>query len=129
MSRKILLVNAVRYRAHYYRTASGKEPAADFIESLNKKKRATLMAAIREILCEQGIDVCASEWGKNLGKGLCEFRVREKGVLLRVLFHAHGDKMVLLLSGYDKGRKPSKKKQDAEIDRARKYLADYKRNN
>lgn len=118
----------MKYKIDYYQTASGKEPAFDFIDSLPKKKRATLMSAIREILGEQGIDVCGETWGKHLGKGLCEFRVRERGVLLRVFFHAHGDKQILLLSGYDKGRKSNPKKQNEEVARARKYLADWKAN-
>lgn len=55
--------------------------------------------------------------------------VRERGgsVLLRVFFHAYGDKLVVLLGGYDKGRRPSKKKQEeAEIVRARKRLREFK---
>jgi hypothetical protein len=43
-------------------------------------------------------------------------------VLLRVFVHFHGDKVILLLSGYDKGEDPSKKRQEREIAAARKYL-------
>jgi len=116
------------YRAYFYKTSSGKQPAKDFIEALSTRKRATLRAAIQEILQEQGIDVCATEWGKNLGKGLCEFRVRDRGVVLRMFFHAHGDKLILLLSGFDKGRRGGGKRQQKAIDQARQYLADFKNN-
>jgi len=75
--------------------------------------------------------------------GIFEFRVRhdavtilrERGlpvpehlretstdVLLRVFCHAHGKKVVLLLAGYDKGKEPSVKRQNAEIKRARQRL-------
>ena len=43
-------------------------------------------------------------------------------MLLRVFSHLHGDKIVLLLSGYDKGASPSGKRQQKEIARARGHL-------
>ena len=36
--------------------------------------------------------------------------------------HSHGNKIVLLLAGYDKGRDPSEKRQQKEITRVRKCL-------
>jgi hypothetical protein len=47
-------------------------------------------------------------------------------VLLRVFFHAHGTKLILLLSGYDKGERPSKIHQNAQIEQARQYLKRWK---
>lgn len=79
--------------------------------------------------------------------GLFEFRIRHKAeeivarfgdespvdrsgapesVLLRVFVHFYGQKVVLLLGGYDKGRAPSPKRQQAEIKEARKLLAQFK---
>lgn len=49
-----------------------------------------------------------------------------ENVLLRVFFHAHGDRLILLLGGYDKGRDPSKKRQQSEIDAARMRLTEWK---
>ncbi|MCY4620460.1 MAG: hypothetical protein OXD34_01295 [bacterium] len=48
-------------------------------------------------------------------------------VLLRVFVHFYGDRIVLLLGGYDKGRYPQKKRQQREIARARKSLRQFKR--
>jgi len=48
-------------------------------------------------------------------------------ILLRVFFHAHGDKLILLLGGYDKGRDPSKRRQQKEIEVARKRLGEWRR--
>lgn len=94
-------------------------------------KRLAMLAALEQILAEQGQDVCRSSWGKALGGGLFEFRVRHTAaeirrlfggdppaqpgdhegppgkVVLRAFCHAHGDKVVLLLGGYDKGADPS----------------------
>ena len=85
-----------------------------------------LVEALRLVLAERGPDVCRTEWGKPLGEGLYEFRVRHTAkeiaamfggvppggkagerVLLRVFFHAHGKRVVLLLGGYNKGKDPS----------------------
>jgi hypothetical protein len=75
-----------------------------------------------------------SEWLKPLGDGLHEFRVRHSAeevsrmfadelpgtapaepVLLRVSVHFHGNNVVLLLSGHDKGEDPSEKRQQRAI--------------
>ena len=45
----------------------------------------------------------AARRSKAARRGLFEFRLREENVLLRVFCHAHGSKIVLPLSGYDKG--------------------------
>lgn len=89
-----------------------------------------------KILQHQGVAVCGTEFGKQLGEGLFEFRVRQKPgdvmkgkkklppeeILLRVFCHAYGDKIVLLLNGYDKSEDVSANRQDAEITEARRRL-------
>jgi hypothetical protein len=52
---------------------------------------------------------------------------RREQILLRVFVHFHGSRMVLLLGGYDKGKDPGERRQQREIDRARKCLADWRR--
>lgn len=94
----------------------------------------------------RGIDVVGTEFGKALGKGLYEFRLRwtakevadkvsvalaetpgeSESILLRVFFCTAGRKIILLLSGYDKGIDGSSRRQDAEIARARKCLTAYR---
>lgn len=87
-----------------------------------------------------------SDFGKNLGGGLYEFRVdqdaeqilRKTGrhpkrepdegkILLRLFFHAHGNRLILLLAGYDKAEHTSKAYQNKEIEAARKLLDHWKR--
>jgi putative component of toxin-antitoxin plasmid stabilization module len=95
------------------------------------------------VLARSGIDLARSEWLKPLGEGLFEFRIRHDAVeieamfanasvsgarsrgpaLLRVFCAFHGNKVVLLLGGYDKGRDDSAKRQQREIKAARKMLA------
>jgi hypothetical protein len=136
-----------RYKIEFFRSADGSEPVRRFIDSLSNNKRDALIAALRQILARQGLDVCRSEWGKQLGGGLAEFRLRHderevlaregiaepylpesspEKILLRVFFHAHGKRLILLLSGYDKGARPSTRHQQREIERARNHLAEWR---
>lgn len=90
--------------------------------SLDVRSRRVLGTALREILQQQGVAVCGSSYGKQLGQGLFEFRLREHELLFRIFCHTYGDRIVLLLSGYDKGADPSARRQQREIGQARKRL-------
>jgi hypothetical protein len=127
----------------------GREPVLDFLRGLDEFKEQSLAAALDNVLAYEGIGVCGSSWGKWVpgAQGIFEFRVRhdaatilrERGlpvpeqleetdadILLRVFCHAHGKKVVLLLAGYDKGKEPSAKRQNAEIKRAKQRLTRWK---
>lgn len=99
-----------------------------------------------QVLARFGTGVCRGEWGKNLGRGLYELRIRHTAeeiqsmfgdadgaagtgarVLLRVYFTTHGRKVVLLLGGYDKGRRGGGRRQQKSIERARKMAKQVKR--
>jgi hypothetical protein len=73
-------------------------------------------------------------WGRQLGEGLFEFRVDRtvkpddeiaEKLVLRVFCHAHGDRKILVLHGYDKGKSQSSRRQQREIDVARSRLASW----
>ena len=130
-----------------YEADDGRVPFENFIKDLSDFKFVALDAAIRHVLAVRGIDLGHTEWLKALGQGLHEFRVRHDGeeiarmfggevreshapaerVLLRVFVHFYGDRVALLLGGYDKGRHPKKKRQQREITQARKLLRQFKR--
>lgn len=124
----------------------GVQPYARFIDSLPDFKFAALDAAVERVLAARGMDLVRTEWLKPLGGGLHEFRVRHTAdeilrmfgtdsagasrprgrVLLRVFVHFYGDRVVLLLCGYDKGIRPGERRQQREINTARKLLAQFK---
>lgn len=79
-----------------------------------------LAVELELVLTVRGIDLVSTEWLKPLGGGLHEFRIRHEAsevahmfggspepgpkrhrVLLRVFVHFHGDRVVLLLGGYE----------------------------
>ena len=116
-----------------------------FMRKLPEYERDVVDAAIRYVLAVEGIAICDTEWGKALGGGLYEFRVRRslaailssagisgtgrarRAVVVRVFCAFSGNKVVLLLGGYDKLRDPSAKRQQREIHAARATLAAWKR--
>ena len=106
---------------------------------------------MRRVLQVHGPGVARSGWGRHIGQGIFEFRLRMNGkqivnleaeihgisedqarerfgldpsedVLLRVFCTSRAGEIVLLLHGYDKGKDPSPKRQQAEIAEARRRL-------
>ena len=68
----------------------------------------------------------ADEIARMFGHEPGETDAPPEKILLRVFVHFHGDKILLLLGGYDKGKTPKPKRQQREIERARKLLAQFK---
>jgi len=136
-----------RFDLQYYRTANGDDPVRRWIDhDLSPAQRRAVMAALRYLLATEGVGICASEYGRHLGRGLFELRIRHDertilkkagladqaettraNVLLRVFCHATGDRIVLLLGGYDKGGDPSPRRQAREIALARRRLEEHRR--
>jgi phage-related protein len=130
------------WNVEFFEDDQGRQPAREWLQSLDSGKRAAAIAAIEFYLAEFGQDICATEHGKHLGKGLFEFRIRhdegvirgkaggaggskQRDVLLRIFCHAYGERVVLMLGGYDKGSAPGAKRQDREIEIARARLRSF----
>ena len=135
------------FTLEYYQSPDGDEPVRRWIFSdLDEHERRAIVLALEHILRVHGLDVCKTEYGRHLGQGLFEFRLRHNeaelqrrlhpdlpsagamtdSVLLRVFCHAHGPRVILLLAAYDKGADPSKKRQQREIATARRRLRDFR---
>lgn len=136
------------WTAEFYEDETGRRPVEHWMDSLTIAEFAALRAAIVRILEVQGIQLGSTPWLKALGEGLFEFRVRhdaatiermygstslaesptQRKILLRLFVHFHGNKVILLLHGYDKGGDDSPRRQNKEIQEARKRLAHWKMN-
>ena len=130
------------YQLEFFTEDDGTKPVLAWIKNdLTTTQRRALGVAMRHVLQVNGIGVCANSWGRQLGNSLFEFRVRLSGrqvltrsgekpgdidpserVLLRVFCHAYGDRIILLLGGYDKGSDPTSSRQNSEIAVARARL-------
>ena len=140
--------SAGEFTIEFFEDDDGRSPVEEWMDSdLTDLELAALLSGLEHVLSRRGIDVCKTEWGKQLGEGLFEFRIRHSAaeiehmftgvassrqvakrekVLLRVFCHAYGTKVVLLLSGYDKAGDPSDKRQQREITLARRRLVEFK---
>jgi phage-related protein len=115
-----------RFTLEFYKDAVGRKPVLDWLrDKVSMSTRRVIGTALREILQEQGLRVCGTPFGRQLGGGLFEFRLREGDLLLRAFCHAYGVKVILLLAAYDKGQDPSAKRQQKEIALARRRLIDW----
>ena len=86
------------FTIEFYEDAQGRKPVLRWIEKdLTPQQRRVLVAALDEILAHEGVGVCGMQFGRQLGRGLFEFRVSQPSlkILLRVFRHAHGDRLVL----------------------------------
>lgn len=127
------------WNIEFFTDDQGRQPAREWLQSLAPGQRAAAIAAIEIQLVALGLEICSTEMGKHLGKGLFEFRIRHdegvirrksggqgstgtEEVLLRIFCHAYGDRIVLLVGGYDKAADPSQRRQNREIETARKRL-------
>jgi len=125
-------------------------PVWKWLQGLDDFQQRAALAALEQILSYRGLDVCKSEWGKALGEGLYELRIRRPArqilastghlsaeeepdegqkLLLRIFFHPYGQQMIVLLGGYDKLHRPSEREQQQQIDLARKRLKKWRQIN
>ena len=138
------------WTAEFYEDDAGRRPVELWMDSLTIAEFAALRAAIVRVLEVQGIELGSTPWLKALGEGLFEFRIRHDAatidalyeplvdaaqatpqptqhkILLRLFVHFHGNKVILLLHGYDKGGNDSPRQQNKEIQEARKRLTHWK---
>jgi phage-related protein len=125
------------FEIEFYADESGDMPCLRWIrEDLSPTKRRALGMAMNEVLQRHGVQVVGERsWGRQLGQGLFEFRVDRtvkpddeivEKLVLRVFCHAHGDRKILVLHGYDKGKSPSSRRQQREIEVARSRLASWR---
>ena len=66
-----------RWTIEFYEAEDGASPVLRWLrEDLTPTQRRAIGVAMAEILQVQGIGVCAGAYGKQLGDGLFEFRLR-----------------------------------------------------
>ncbi len=111
-----------RFEIEFYETESGLQPAREFLESLNPKMRAKIVMTI-ELLQDNGYEL-REPYSKYLNEGIFELRAKVGSDATRVLYFFYVDKHVILTNGFIK---KTNKTPFKEIERAKKYRADYLR--
>ncbi len=65
-----------RYEIEFYEDEHGDNPVLRWLrEELSPRKRRALGTAMNRVLQVVGVGVCGTEYGRQLGKGLFEFRL------------------------------------------------------
>lgn len=96
----------------YYQTRLGKEPAREFISSLDKQARARVFAQVDRLK--------AGNKGKGHGVGKVQELVIDAGPGYRVYYSlVESGELILLIVAGDKSTQPE------DIKTAERYLADY----
>ena len=109
-----------KYQVDFYETIDGKQPAKDFLLSLDYAMRAKMISTI-SILQDNGPEL-RKPYSEHLNDGIFELRARVGTNISRVLYFFYVGKNIILTNGFVK--KPQKTPQE-EIEKAKRYRADY----
>ena len=110
------------YTVEYYELEDGTRPAEDFILSLDLKMRAKIFAVL-ELLEIKGPEL-REPFSKTLEDGIFEIRAKQGSDISRVLYFFVVGRKVILTNGFVK---KTQKTPPRELDRAKRYRADYLR--
>jgi hypothetical protein len=136
-----------KWKIEFYEDAQGRRPVEKWIDGLNDQKAQAVLVALQEVLAVNGVTLASGAWLKSLGKGLYEFRIRHsaseiqamykvankglvggaEAILLRVFVAFDGERLIVMMGAYDKGKNDKQGFQQAQIEIARKRLRDWKR--
>lgn len=104
----------------FYKTDNGENPVEDFLDSLSDKMRAKMLMSIR-IIRENGYQT-RMPYSEELEDGIFELRAKVGSDISRVLYFFMVGRKVVLTNGFVK---KTQKTPREEIERAKKYRADY----
>jgi phage-related protein len=97
------------------------EPATDFLRNMKGKLQAKAFRAI-DLLGHFGPQLMMPHSKKLTGYDLWELRVRQAGMICRLFYFHHGNRIYIVTSGYVK---KSEKTSAEEIRRALRLKAEY----
>jgi putative addiction module killer protein len=100
----------------YYQKADGRQPFVEWLDQLRADRRARAAIQVRIDRIERGL---AGDW-KSVGGGVFEIRI-DYGPGYRIYFGRDGQRLVVLLSGGDKGS------QRYDINVAKTFWRDYEK--
>ena len=109
-----------KFEVEFYETETGRQPAKEFLLSLDKKMRAKMLHMI-SILQDNGNEL-REPYSKHLSDGIFELRANVGSDITRVLYFFYVDRQIILTNGFIK---KTMKTHPKEIVLAKKYRADY----
>ena len=109
-----------KFEVEFYETETGRQPAKEFLLSMDKKMRAKMLHMI-SILQDNGNEL-REPYSKHLSDGIFELRAKVGSDITRVLYFFYVDRQIILTNGFIK---KTMKTHPKEIVLAKKYRADY----
>ena len=88
------------FKIEFYTTEDGKEPVADFIDSLDDKMAAKLVA-LMEVLEEKGTEL-RMPYSEHLEDGIFELRCKQGNNITRALYFFYIGKKIVVTNGFVK---------------------------
>ena len=108
------------YEIIFYDRPDGKEPAMDFIKSLDDKMRAKILSLL-ELLSLNGSKI-REPYSKHLVDGIFELRAKVGSNISRVLYFFVVGKRIVITNGFVK---KTQKTPKSEIELAKKYRNEF----
>ncbi len=112
----------MKFEVEFYENDKGEQPAKEFLMSLDSKMRAKMASTI-SILQDNGFEL-REPYSKHLTEGIFELRAKVGTDITRVLYFFYVNQHIILTNGFIK---KTQKTPSAEIEKAKKYRADYLR--
>lgn len=110
------------YIINFFKKQDGSCPVEEFLDSLDNKMRAKILLAIA--LLETNGPQLREPYSKPFGDGIFEIRAKQGNNITRTLYFFYDGKQIILTNGFVK---KTQKTPSAEIQRAKKYRAEYLR--
>ena len=109
-----------KFEVEFYETSEGEQPAKEFLSRLDSKMRAKLVNTIA-ILQNNGSEL-REPYSKHVLEGIFELRAKVGSDITRVMYFFYIDRHIILTNGFIK---KTQKTPPGEIEKAKKYRADY----
>ena len=108
------------FRVIFYSTSSGREPAKEFLDSLDLKMKAKMVKTIAFL---QDVGTAAREpYSEYIDDGIFELRAKVGSDISRVMYFFFAGGKIILTNGFIKKTQKTPKN---EIELAKKYRNDY----
>lgn len=107
-------------KVEFYDLPDGSEPAKDFLDTLDLKMQAKMVMEI-QLLEDLGTSL-RMPYSEHLEDGIFELRAKVNTNISRVMYFFYVGDKAILTNGF---LKKSQKTPKAEIEKAKRYRADY----
>ena len=108
------------FEIEFYSSEDGREPVAEFLDSLDSKMSAKLVG-LMEILEEKGTEL-RMPYSEHLEDGIFEIRAKVGSDISRVLYFFVIGHRIILTNGFIK---KTQKTPKGEIEKAKQYRKEY----